>query len=230
MVRRHADLSFGAAYAFPGGVVDPDDADAHQYCVGPRIQDAGLKLGVQGDGLEFYSAAVRELFEESGVLLADIAGLDDNLEIVRARLNDGTESWADFVQRNKLRLDYASLHYISHWITPAESAKRYSARFFLAALPQGQLAAHCGGELTASRWVSADDMLEAGRNGDEKLIFPTVKTLESVARYKTLDTLVEWARSCAEWGITSMLPATIERNGKREIVLPGDKDYPGART
>ncbi len=230
MVRRHADLSFGAAYAFPGGVVDPDDSDVHQYSTGLRTDDADSRLGVQGNGLDYYSAAIRELFEESGVLLADIASLDEKLETVRAGLNDATDNWSDFVQRNKLLLDYGSLHYISHWITPAVSAKRYSTRFFMTILPQGQVAAHCGGELTESRWASANDFLAAARNGDLKLIFPTLKTLESVARYKTLEELVEWARSCVERGITSMVPVTIERHGKQEIVLPGDKDYPGAKS
>ncbi len=60
--------------------------------------------------------------------------------------------------------------------------------------------------------------------------FPTTKTLESVARYKTLRALMEWAQSCVEWGITSMVPATIVRDGQQEIVLPGDKDYPGAKS
>jgi hypothetical protein len=70
-------------------------------------------------------------------------------------------------------------------------------------------------------------MLEAGRAGEAVLHFPTIKTLESVARHKTMDALLEWARACVEWGVTSMLPAIIRRDGKLEIVLPGEKDYPG---
>lgn len=227
MVRRHEDLSFGTAYTFPGGVVDPGDADVHPFCTGLSAEEADSRLGMQGNGLDYYSAAVRELFEESGVLLADTASLAENLATVRAGLNDASDNWADFVNRNELQIDCGSLHYIGHWVTPDASAKRYSTRLFMARLPPGQVAAHCGGELTASRWASAKDILAAGRNGEVKLIFPTVKTLESVARYKTLDALLDWARSCVEWGITSMVPVTITRNGKQEIVLPGDKDYPG---
>ena len=84
MVRRHENLSFGAAHAFPGGVVDPGDSNVHQFCVGLDAEDADSRLGVQGNGLDYYSAAIRELFEESGVLLADIAALDDKPDTVRA--------------------------------------------------------------------------------------------------------------------------------------------------
>ena len=105
MVRRHEDLSFGTAYAFPGGVVDPDDADVHPFCTGLSAEDADSRLGVQGNGLDYYSAAVRELFEESGVLLADTASLDENLATVRAGLNDDSDNWADFVHRSELQID-----------------------------------------------------------------------------------------------------------------------------
>ena len=71
LVQRHAAASFGAAYAFPGGVVDPEDGSVHDYCKGLSSKKADANLGVKGDGLDYYSAAVRELFEEAGVLLAN---------------------------------------------------------------------------------------------------------------------------------------------------------------
>ena len=229
MVRRHAKSSFGAAYAFPGGVVDDDDAAVHEFCMGLSSRQADSRLGVKANGLDLYSAAIRELFEESGVLLASAEDLDEDICAVRDALNDGTERWSDFVTRNQLELQCDRLHYISHWITPINQPKRYSTRFFLAELPIGQTAMHCGGELTDSRWITAHDMLEAGREGVVELHFPTIKTLESIARHKTLEALVEWARSCVEWGVTSMVPAIIVRDGKQEVVLPGEKDYPGAK-
>lgn len=230
MVRRHEASSFGAAYAFPGGVVDNDDLGVHDFCVGLTARQADMRLGVKENGLELYSAAIRELFEESGVLLANSEKLDEDLCIVRDALNDGSESWVDFVSRNELELHCDRLHYISHWITPVTQAKRYSTRFFLAELPEGQSAMHCGGELTDSRWISAHDILEAGRQGVVELHFPTVKTLESVARHKTMDALLDWAGSCVEWGVTTMVPAIVMRDGKPEVVLPGEKDYPGAKS
>ena len=230
MVRRHAKSSFGAAYAFPGGVLEDDDAAVHEFCAGLSTGQADSRLGVKENGLDLYSAAIRELFEESGVLLASAEELYEDLCAVRDALNAGTESWSDFVARNQLELRCDQLYYISHWITPTKQPKRYSTRFFLAELPIGQAAMHCGIELTDSRWVTAHDMLEAGREGVVELHFPTVKTLESIARHKTLEALVDWAQSCVEWGVTSMVPAIIMRNGKPEVVLPGEKDYPGAKS
>ncbi len=230
MVRRHEQSSFGAAHAFPGGVVDSDDSLVHEFCCGLSGAAASSRLGVEGNGLDYYSAAVRELFEETGVLLADRSSLDENLASVRDALNDGSASWADFVLRNELSLHCGELHYFGHWVTPPTQAKRYSARFFLTELPDGQDPVHCGGELTDSCWATAAEVLAAGRSGDMNLHFPTVKTLESVARHKTLESLVDWARSCVEWGITSMIPVIIERHGRQEVVLPGDRDYPGAKS
>jgi len=230
MVRRHEQSSFGAAHAFPGGVVDAEDSEVHDYCSGLTRADANARIGVEDGGLDFYSAAVRELFEETGVLLADITSLEENLVSVRDSLNDGSANWAEFVTRNKLQLHCGQLHYFSHWITPPSQAKRYSTRFFLTVLPDGQDAVHCGGELTGSCWATATEMLAAGRRGDVKLHFPTIKTLESIARHQSLDSLVDWSRSCVERGITSMIPLLIERDGQQEVVLPGDKDYPGAKS
>jgi 8-oxo-dGTP pyrophosphatase MutT (NUDIX family) len=230
MVRRHAKSSFGTAYAFPGGVVDDDDARVHEFCTGLSTVQADSRLGVKSHGLDLYSAAIRELFEESGVLLASTETVIEDLGTARDALNDGSARWSEFVVRNQLELRCDQLHYISHWLTPPTLPKRYSTRFFLAELPEGQAAMHCGGELTDSRWTTAHDMLEAGWAGDVELHFPTIKTLESIERHKTLEALVEWARSCVEWGVTSMVPKIIERDGKKEIVLPGEKDYPGAKS
>lgn len=230
MVRRHAEMSFGAAYAFPGGVVDPEDSAAHAFCRGLSAADANSRLGVESDGLDYYVAAIRELFEETGVLLADISRVDENLESVRDGLNSGSVKWQDFITRNAMLLGCDQLHYFSHWVTPPQRSPRYSTRFFLAGLPQEQEPEHCGIELTESRWATASEMLVAGRNGDVELHYPTVKTLESIARHKTLDALTGWAEACIEWGVTSMIPLIIERNGKQVIALPGEKDYPGAKS
>lgn len=227
MVRRHSQSSFGDAYAFPGGVVDPEDKLVHDYCRGVSSREADARLGVSGEGLDYYSAAIRELFEESGVLLADTDEVAEGPDAARDALNDGSDNWADFVLRNELELQCDPLHYFSHWITPPSIPKRYSTRFFIAAMPERQIAAHCGGELTDSCWITAHDVLAAGRAGKIELHFPTIKTLESIARHKSFDELIEWAASCVEWGVTSMLPIMIKRDGKEAVALPGEKDYPG---
>jgi len=230
MVRRHARSSFGNAYAFPGGVVEKADHDVHRFCRGIDSRTANKYLGVDGDGLSYYSAAIRELFEESGVLLADLDGVAEELGPARDALNEGIDDWASFVSRNRLELHSDALYYFSHWITPPSRPRRYSTRFFLAALPDEQQARHCGLELTDSCWSTARAMLDAARNGTRQLHFPTIKTLETVARHRTFDALLEWAADCVAWGVTTMVPVVIERDGRPEIVLPGDKDYPGAKS
>mgnify|MGYP001815134283 FL=1 len=230
MVRRHARSAFGAAYAFPGGVVDPEDHAVHDYCAGISPRRANTNLGVESDGLDFYSAAIRELFEESGVVLGKVDAIEEDLAAVRDALNDGSDDWADFVRRNTLELHSDALHYIAHWVTPPDRTARYSTRFFVATLPEGQHAAHCGGELVDSHWATAHETLIAAREGRIVLHFPTIKTLESVARHKTFEALIDWAASCVAWGVTTMLPVTIMRDGEEEIVLPGDKDYPGTKS
>lgn len=230
LVQRHEASSFGTAFAFPGGVVDPEDAAVHDFCKGVSSRKANANLGVKEGGLDYYSAAIRELFEESGVLLANPDDVAEGPAAARDALNDNSDNWADFVIRNELELQCDQLHYISHWITPPQQSRRYSTRFFLTVMPAMQVAGHCGGELTDSCWMTAHDALTAGREGAIRLHFPTVKTLESIARHKTLDALVDWAASCVDWGITSMLPIIVMRDGVRDIVLPGEKDYPGTES
>jgi 8-oxo-dGTP pyrophosphatase MutT (NUDIX family) len=227
LVQRHEASSFGAAYAFPGGVVDPEDELVHDFCTGVSSRKADTNLGVKGGGLSYYSAAIRELFEEAGVLLADPDQVAEGAEAARDALNDNSDNWADFVLRNELELQCDQLHYISHWITPPQQSRRYSTRFFLAVMPKRQSANHCGGELTDCCWMTAHDALAAGREGAIKLHFPTIKTLETIEKHKTLGALVDWASACVEWGVTSMMPEIIERDGRPEIVMPGDRDYPG---
>lgn len=230
MVRRHARTAFGNAYAFPGGVVEASDHAVHHFCSGIDARAADTYLGVDGEGLSYYSAAIRELFEESGVLLADVGRLGEELAPARDALNEGVDDWASFVTRNRLELCCDALHYISHWVTPPSRARRYSTRFFLAVLPNRQQARHCGRELVDSCWSTADAMLDAAREGSRELHFPTLKTLETVARHRTIDELLDWAAQCVSWGVTTMAPVIIERDGQPEVVLPGERDYPGTRS
>ena len=115
LVRRHERSAFGGAYAFPGGVLEDADARVADHCVGitPAAADALLNVA---DGLAWFSAAVRELFEESGVLLATVGRRDVDLGAARDALNDGTLDWQAFVHESALRLQCDALHYFSFWI------------------------------------------------------------------------------------------------------------------
>ena len=207
MVRRHARSSFGSAYAFPGGVLEPADRRVHDCCAGISTATANRLLGLEHNGLDYYSAAVRELFEESGVLLGE-CGLDAvQLATTRTRLNDGSLSWDAFVRESDVTLDCAALSYFSFWITPVELPRRYSTRFFLAELPTGQSASHCGGELTDSCWMSAREVLQARKAETMTVHYPTRKTLERLAEFDSTSDVHAWAARCAAHGVVCDQPA-----------------------
>lgn len=207
MVRRHADASFGAAYAFPGGVMDASDSEGHGHCEGRTTAAANTVLGLESGGLDYFVAAIRELFEETGVLLATHDVADAVLASSQAQMNNGSLMWNEFVRKHDLRLHCDQLRYFSHWITPDALPKRYTTRFFMAELPPGQLAHHDECELTDSKWITATNALRAGKNGLMTLHFPTRKTLESLAEHHSVAALLIWASACEARGVIPTQPA-----------------------
>lgn len=211
MVKRHQRSSFGDAYAFPGGVLEDSDRCVYAHCSGVPMADANRLLDVGAGGLDYYSAAVRELFEEAGVLLGTTAASMSDLITAREALNDGSLQWDRFVAEADLVLQLDRLHYFSFWITPEQLPKRYSTRFFLAMLPEGQVANHCGGELTDSKWMAANDVLQASKAGSIKVHYPTRKILEQIARPESLSKLFAWADDCADAGVACVQPVAVPR-------------------
>jgi 8-oxo-dGTP pyrophosphatase MutT (NUDIX family) len=207
MVKRHARASFGSRYAFPGGVREACDATVDDYCHGVTAAEANALLGLDAGGLQYYSAAIRELFEESGVLLAAQRLSAAELRSARDGLNGGTLDWREFVAKNQLKLQCDRLHYFSFWITPAGEPKRYSTRFFLAKVPRAQAARHDGSELTESCWLSARRALEARKQKKIKLPSPTRKTLKRVAEFADTGSLLAWAKACSAEGVICNQPA-----------------------
>lgn len=210
MVKRHGRAAFGSAYAFPGGVLEPADGNVAAYCSGVSAAEACRRLEVETGGLDYYSAAIRELFEETGILLASTSQPVSELEAARDAINDGRLAWDRFVAGGRLALSCDGLHYICFFITPEGAPRRFSTRFFLAELPPGQVARHCGGELVDSRWLPARAVLEARAAGDMKLIYPTRKTLESIARFDAVGPLLRWARGRAQGGIVCERPTLAQ--------------------
>lgn len=205
MVQRHARSSFGAAYAFPGGVVDDADTDVVDHCDDVDCTAVDTALATD-NAIAYYVAAIRELFEEVGILLADCNAQGKALENARAALNAGSLHWNDFVRETGMCMRCNELHYFSHWITPDPLPKRYTTRFFIARLPDGQTAAHDEGELTASRWLSANEALRQGERGDIKLHYPTVQTLRQLAEHDSVDALLSWARQAEAAGVETIYP------------------------
>jgi len=230
MVRRRAGDAFGDNYAFPGGILDAHEFLARGHCAGIDNDAANALLKLAEGGLDYFSAAIRELFEETGVLLArhgdDWVADNPLIQKLRIRVDKATLAWPDFLRDQDLQMAGDAVHYFAHWETPLNRAKRWSTRFFLAQLPAGQNASHDDGELTEIKWLTATEALSAGRSGNMKLPFPTIRNLQALAEFNTVDALVEWARQKARNGIEKIRPVELSGDGKRRFVIPGDRDYP----
>jgi 8-oxo-dGTP pyrophosphatase MutT (NUDIX family) len=236
MVKRRAGDAFGDSYTFPGGVVDDDEANAHAFSQGLAADRADRLLSVSGSGLDYFSTAIRELFEETGILLArdsdgDWAndGTGTHLLELRQQVDKGQLPWAEFLHAQGLRMAYDALHYFAHWETPFHQPKRWSTRFFLAELPPGQFAVHDGTELTDSVWLSASEALSSGPERGMKMPFPTLHNLKLLSACSTVAEMLQWATNQSLQGVQKILPAMIQHDGRSKVVMPGDADYPHDR-
>ena len=236
MLRRHSRAVFASHHVFPGGLVDASDKLLQNRLYGISADDADALLGVDGVALDYFSAAIREAFEESGILLARTSGGDwaftgeaadgQAVNACRQALNDGTLAWGDLLAQNDFYLALDCLHYIAYWVTPPVQTKRFSTRFFLAVLPDGQHAVHDDAELIDSCWMTADEAIAAGRRGDIQLMYPTYSTLRDISAFETIEDIVAWARKRGESGDAQLLPAFVEVDGRDTVVMPGDPHYP----
>jgi len=188
------------AWVFPGGIVEPGDALARGACDGLSDDEASRRLGLPRGGLAYWVAAIRECFEESGLLFArgdgdalvDLDGSDAaRLSPWRIALHRCEKSIVDFCAAERLRLAVERLVYLSHWLTPLGRPKRFDTRFFIAAAPAAQTAAHDGTELVEQLWIAPQEAL--ARSASLKLLTPTQKTLETIARFATVAEAMAWA-------------------------------------
>lgn len=233
LVLRHGKASFANSYVFPGGLVEAQDSGIGEHCFGRDEADASELLELDEGGLAYYSAAIRELFEEAGVLLArhaDGRWADSGaLASYRNRLHSGEILWAEFLDRYELRLACDALRYFAFWVTPREVRRRFSTRFFVAALPEGQEASHCGVELTDSRWLTAGAAIRESESPEFQLPHPTRVTLESLGAQQSVEDLLAWADREARRGIRCNLPAVVSVSGRPTVVMPDDQLYPAYR-
>jgi 8-oxo-dGTP pyrophosphatase MutT (NUDIX family) len=237
LVRRHADSrAFAGAHVFPGGRVDDTDAgDAIQArCADLTAAAAVARLGetlAPTAALAFWVAAIRELFEETGILLADAdgqpvrfadAGVQARFRAHRAALLAGTCTFAELVARERLALATDRLEYFSRWITPVTAPRRYDARFFVARLPADQEPLHDARETTAADWFTPADALARAQQGALTLTPPTMRTLEDLEALGSRDAIFAAARARR---FTAILPKVVEVGGRMTILYPGDAAY-----
>jgi 8-oxo-dGTP pyrophosphatase MutT (NUDIX family) len=241
MLRRNLNSDFvGGAYVFPGGAVDPADyhADLEPICEGRTDVDASTALGLQPPegGLAYWVAAVRECFEEAGVLLAydaDGAIVDfrdpevaKRFDAHRSAVDNGERRLVEICEEEGLRLAVDSMHYFSHWITPVGPPRRYDTRFFVAAAPVGQVALHDDRETIANCWIAPTEALRRCKAGEFEMILPTIRNLEAIARSETAADVL--AAASALETIPAVLPRVVDDGGGMRILLPGDPGYDDA--
>ena len=218
------------AWVFPGGIVDPGDRASHDCCAGIDDAQASALLGVDSGGLDYYIAAVRECFEESGLLFAtDDSGAPVRLD---GAASDHLRSWRGPLHRNEvtlgqmcrafgLTLALDRLVYLSHWLTPLARPKRFDTRFFIAIAPESQTAAFDGTEMVEQLWLRPADAL--ARATELKLMTPTQKTLEVVGRYPNVESLLAWARAPRD--VALIMPRVANGSQGMRPVLPDEPAF-----
>ena len=215
LVRRNAVVDFMAgAHVFPGGKVDAADSE-------PGLLQRLRGVHEPSTAPELYVAAIRETFEEAGVLLsADFraAGLDDaRLAVARG------DSFASVLEQLGANLDAALLAPWTRWVTPAVSPKRFDARFFLAAAPVEQLARHDDYETTESMWIEPLEALKHVQRGEMMIAPATYKCLAVLATYRTVAEAFAAARAAPP---RAWCPVVRNEEGKRLIILSDDPEHP----
>jgi 8-oxo-dGTP pyrophosphatase MutT (NUDIX family) len=211
MLRRTLAAAFGSGmYVFPGGKVEAHD----------------------GDDLEraHRLAAIRECFEEAGVLLAhdpDGATVTDGHPALAARhgVHDGSIDLLDLCAEHSLVPTIEQLAWVAHWITPkGEAARRFDTRFYLAPAPAGQHSVHDDTETIASMWVAPREALDRASAGELTMMPPTVANLEFLAGFQSVDEAMSTARSLP--APPCILPKIVFVDGKiAGIKLPGEPGY-----
>jgi 8-oxo-dGTP pyrophosphatase MutT (NUDIX family) len=234
LVRRHDNVAFmGGAHVFPGGRVEA--ADRVPDTGGDAALDASVArmagLG-RSDAIAFHVAAIRELFEEAGVLLARNAGgaladiADDETAErprIRREIAAGTIDFADFLRRRHWHPAFDALAYVAHWVTPEIDSRRFDTRFFFAAAPAGQNASHDQSETTDGVWMTARGAIDRCRRGEIALPPPTWTTLRWLEPFDTPDDALAWAR---QQRVARVQPLVKQAGEHRMILLPGDPLYP----
>lgn len=229
MVVRHHAVAFAAgALVFPGGRVEDGDHDlAAGGCPNPDRLDR--------EALAFRVAAIRETFEECGVLLARPVGSDRLIDAGtlkrledqhRGALNAGSIAFDAVLGSEGLLPAPDLLVHFAHWITPSNQPKRYDTHFFLAEAPPEHLAVHDGGEAVDSIWITPAQALADTERGRFKLVFATAKNLEKLGRCATVREAMDTARRAT---VVTVQPKGTKLEGTRRLLrIPEEAGYGGS--
>jgi len=233
MMERHANMVFaGGMWVFPGGSVDATDdpSEFQSISIHRSDEEASKLMGLPSGGLVYYITAIREAFEEAGILLAlqqdnhqplDLSQPEIGKRFSQHRddINDSNRNFIEIIRDENLVLDAGSMHYIARWITPKGPPRRFDARFFIARMPGNQTPIHDNGELVHSRWFSPDEILEQQEAGKIVLMSPTLRMVKNLALFDSAKQVIESvaANQADE-------RARVTRDS-RIVVMPGEPGY-----
>jgi 8-oxo-dGTP pyrophosphatase MutT (NUDIX family) len=207
---------------FPGGKNDAQDADPAWDHLAP--------VQVAHPARPYWVAAMRETFEETGLLLAHTA-TGEPVPAARAvsltaqaqmRVAGGAQRFSDLIQSEGLRLATDRLVPFAHWVTPETMPKRFDTHFFLAAAPDGQIAMHDGGETVESLWIGPLQAIANAEAGKRTLVPATTLNLELLAQSRTVADAFAHAR---ERRIVTVMPSVAKAYGGVTISIPADAGY-----
>lgn len=230
--RTHQAAFVPGGYVFPGGAVDTGDSDPF-FASGFADSDASQRLGLPSGGLAYWTAAIRECYEEAGILLAfdaqkhpiDTAepSLRAALEEARGKVASGELAFSDLCRNLNLRPAFEQLAYFAHWITPVGAPRRFDTRFFIGVAPAGQCGSHDNGETIASMWLRPEDALARHKSGEVDMMFATIRTLQTLARFDRAAALMDHARSLTT--VPTHQPRVSRGSKGRRVLIQGDAAY-----
>ncbi len=240
MLERHIETDFaGGALVFPGGRVEEADRHLPPSCwAGLDLEWAAAEMDAPADAvLGWHVAAVREAFEESGFLLAQVDGrpvtradlAHEDFRQARERLGARNTDWhwGQWLSDRGLRLDLGALAWWSWWETPHGLHRRYTTRFFVARVPPDQTGGHDEVETVSSRWLTPEDALQAATDRMATVIYPTRQNLRALARFGSVDEVLSAARS-GQVDRRRHLPEIVRERDRVRIRHPftGELDEP----
>lgn len=232
MVRRVVQSEFMPdVYVFPGGAVQPDDLAAEReagICREVAASEAD-PAGRTALGVGVRAAALRELFEEAGVLLAYqgermLAVNESNLErfaAYRQAFNERRGSLVEMARAEGLALATDRLHYFAHWVTPEGMPKRFDTHFFVTTAPAEQEAAHDRLETSEGLWIAPGEALARAERDEFPIVFATIHQLHDLAAFGSVSELLQ---ASATTPVRTHAPILVERDGQFHVHLPGDAD------
>jgi glyoxylase-like metal-dependent hydrolase (beta-lactamase superfamily II)/8-oxo-dGTP pyrophosphatase MutT (NUDIX family) len=220
LAERKGDQRSSAA-VFPGGGVDAADTQAYAHCLGLDDAQASARLGLASGGLSFWVAAVREAFEEAGLLRVNQPFDAAALFPWRERLQNGSATLAQLCAEQGFQIDLRGLHYVSHWLTPPGAPKRFDTRFFVSLAPAGQVAQADMREAVEGMWITPQEAMAPARG---LVLLPvTRETLKDLARFSTAQQAIDDIQQRPHIPLT--MPRRVFTPQGVSVVLPHEFAY-----